>query len=77
MGQIEEFYNEIATNNLCPETELCMISDLLFVVEDSVFVNRRVLLGGVLFVMLSVCLTVVSCLLYDYYKKHRRENRHS
>lgn len=72
LEQIEAVYNAISKNQLRPETELYLISDPMFVVDNGGFINKKILLGGVLIFMLTIGLTIVGCLLFDYYKTRSR-----
>lgn len=71
LEQVGAVYNAIS-DNLRPETELYTITDPLFMSDEGRFLNKKILLSGALFLMLSMGLTVLGCSLYDYYLKHKK-----
>ncbi len=69
--QVEAVYNSISNNNLRPQAELYIISDPFLITDEGSFFNKNTSLMGVLFVMLSLSLTVMGCFINDHYKRRK------
>lgn len=64
LDQMNAIYFSISKNNLRPQTELYVITDPITVEQYKTFFNKKVVLAGVLFVIISILLTLLGCFIH-------------
>lgn len=74
LDNMNAIYQLISKNNLRPETELYSITDPLSVEAHRSFMGKKVMLGGVLFLLLSALFTVLGCFAHYSLKNGRKES---
>lgn len=72
LDYMNSIYRLVSKNNLSPESELYVVTAPLSLDVHRSFVGGKVLLGGVLFIMLSTFFTVLGCFIHHGLKERRR-----